>query len=66
MLFTGEMDDQDLDFDGRAARVGLSCVACHTIEIGEGTRGNGDYLFKPRRMALSMLSLPLSSSESQL
>jgi len=49
LLFTGEMDEAKLDFDGRAARVGLSCVACHTIDVAPGTHGNGDYLFTPRR-----------------
>ncbi|MDF1701480.1 MAG: multiheme c-type cytochrome, partial [Planctomycetota bacterium] len=50
LLFTGEMDKPDLDFEGRAARTGLSCVACHTIQPGEGTRGNADYMFEPRRI----------------
>ncbi len=50
LLFTGEMDKKKLDFEGRAARVGLSCVSCHTIDIAPGTKGNGDYLFTPRRI----------------
>lgn len=49
LLFTGEMDKEDLDFDGHAASVGLSCVACHTIEP-HSTDGNGDYTFRPRRI----------------
>ena len=50
LLFTGEMDREDLDFEGRAARTGLSCVACHTIDPHEGTRGNSDFTFTPRRI----------------
>ncbi len=50
LLFTGEMDKAKLDFDGPAASVGLSCVACHTIDPHEGTDGNGAYTFKPRRI----------------
>ncbi|MDA1195400.1 MAG: tetratricopeptide repeat protein [Planctomycetota bacterium] len=50
LLFTGEMDKPALDFDGPAASVGLSCVACHTIDPHEGTEGNGAYTFKPRRI----------------
>ena len=50
LLFTGEMDKVSLDFEGRAAQVGLSCVACHTIDPRPTTRGNGDYTFQPRRI----------------
>ncbi len=50
LLFTGLMDQEELDYESRAARTGLSCVACHTIDVEDGTRGNGDYLFKPRKI----------------
>ncbi len=48
LLLTGKMDDPDLDFEGREAQVGLSCVACHAIEV-RGHEGNGAYDFLQRR-----------------
>lgn len=47
LLFTGRMDDPDLDFDSEDAMLGLTCMACHAIEP-RSTLGNGDYVMKGR------------------
>ncbi len=48
LLFTGKMDDPDLDFESVEARAGLTCMSCHAIDV-QSTLGNGDYVVGRRR-----------------
>ena len=47
LLFTGKMDDPDLDMDSVEAQAGLTCLSCHAIEA-QSILGNGDYVVKRR------------------
>ena len=47
LLFTGQMDDPDLDMDSVEAQAGLTCLSCHCIEP-QSILGNGDYVVKRR------------------
>ena len=47
LLFTGQMDDDDLDMDSVEAQAGLTCLSCHAIER-QSILGNGDYVVKRR------------------
>ena len=47
LLFTGKMDDPDLDMDSVEAQAGLTCLSCHAIEP-QSILGNGDYIVKER------------------
>lgn len=49
LLFTGEMDDEGLDFHGENARTGLTCLSCHAIQP-QSTLGNGDYVLTAHRV----------------
>ncbi|MDJ0976072.1 MAG: tetratricopeptide repeat protein [Planctomycetota bacterium] len=47
LLFTGRIDDPDLDFDSPEAMLGLTCMSCHAIKP-RSTNGNGDYVMQGR------------------
>jgi tetratricopeptide (TPR) repeat protein len=45
-LLTGQFDTEKFNNKNPAARVGVNCIACHSIENINGTIGNGNYQFK--------------------
>ncbi|HTP40928.1 MAG TPA: tetratricopeptide repeat protein [Nitrospiria bacterium] len=67
LLFTGRLDEPDVDVTSDEAKTGLSCLACHAVQSVPNVRGNGGYVIDvPVRYPWAASDSPLLQSLNRL